>query len=530
MFDEERNNNSNDNSRYTSDSYGGMQNNNSMQNNSSMNAGSSGNNNANHYDEYRYAGVHIPPENNKNNKPKKKGGFGRKVLATVALGLIFGAVAGGALYATSLITGQNRQAAFENSASSAVESGSDKSASIATVSGDSQKSVATTNQVSSTAPMTGDASAVAEAVMPSIVAITNNYTSTTQDFFGQQYQTENESAGSGFIISQNDDELLIATNEHVVSSADKLQVQFVDGTTAEASLKGEDEGADLAVISVKLSDVSSNTISQIKVATLGDSDTLKVGQQVVAIGNALGYGQSVTQGVVSAIDRELQLDNGTHKLIQTDAAINPGNSGGALLDMNGNVIGINEAKLAETGVEGMGYSIPISTAKPIIESLMSQETKTKADESERGYLGISGADVTSDVASQYNMPQGIYIARVGKGLAAEAAGLEKGDIITSFDGQGVQTMTQLQSLIQYYKAGQTVEIVAMVPKENEYGYEEKKFSVTLGSSMDSSSSSSGSSSGSSGQNDQQMPGNGNGGNGNNGNNGSSIFGDFFGGY
>lgn len=510
MFDDERNINSEDNRRFTSDSYGGMQ------NNSSVNAGSSGNNNANSYDEYRYAGAHVPPENGNRNRTKKKMGFGRKVLATVALGLVFGAVAGGALYATSLITshGSKEVASVESPA----ETGGNQSASIATVSGDSKKSVATTNQVSTTAPMTGDVSAVAEAVMPSIVAITNNYTSTTQDFFGQQYKTENESAGSGFIISQDDDELLIATNEHVVSSANKLQVQFIDDTTAEASLKGEDEEADLAVISVKLSDISDDTISKIKVATLGDSDVLKVGQQVVAIGNALGYGQSVTVGYVSALNREIKLDNGTHKLIQTDAAINPGNSGGALLDMNGNVIGINEAKLAETGVEGMGYSIPVSTAKPIIESLMSHETKVKADETERGYLGISGVDVTSDVAEQYNMPQGIYIARVGSGLAAEEAGLKKGDIITSFDGQGVQTMTQLQSLIQYYKAGQTVEIVAMVPKENEYGYEEKKFSVTLASSMDSSGNSSSTPSSQDDQSDRGDSGD---------MGGSSIFGDFF---
>ena len=501
-------NNENDNRRFTSDSYGNYP-------NSSDNAGTSGTNNANRYDEYRYAGAHIPPENNKDNKPKKKGGFGKKVLLAVALGLIFGAFAGAGAYAVSVLTASKSKTVAESTESSSQTN----EAVLATVSPDSSKSVATTNSVTQSASTTGDASLVAENVMPAIVSITNDYTSTTQDFFGQQYQTESESAGSGIIVGENDSELLVATNEHVVSSADRLQVQFIDGSIADASLKGEDEEADLAVIAISKDSISSNTISQIKIATLGDSDTLKVGQEVVAIGNALGYGQSVTTGVVSALDRELQLDNGTHKLIQTDAAINPGNSGGALLDMNGNVIGINEAKLSSTGVEGMGYAIPISTAKPIIENLMNQTTKTKASDENRGYLGIAGADVTSDVASQYNMPQGVYIAKTEEGLAAANAGLEKGDIITSFDGQTIQSMEQLKDLIKYYEAGQTVEIVAMVPKENEYGYEEKTFEVTLSNASDSSSSS--------GYNNSNQNNDDNSNNGNNGYNDESGFGGLF---
>ncbi|XME02835.1 S1C family serine protease [Lachnospiraceae bacterium C1.1] len=476
--DENKNTSSgNDNRRFTSDSYGNYP-------NSSTNSGTSGSNSANRYDEYRYAGAHIPPENNNNKKPKKKGSFAKKALVAVALGLIFGAFAGTGIFVTNLITSSGSRAVSE-----VIETPSGSNEAVnATVSSDSSKNVATTNAVVQNSSTTGDASAVAESVMPAIVSITNDYTSTTQDFFGQQYETESESAGSGIIVGENDTELLVATNEHVVSSADRLQVQFIDGSVVDASLKGEDEEADLAVIAVSKESISSNTISNIKIATLGDSDSLKVGQEVVAIGNALGYGQSVTTGVVSALDRELELDNGTHKLIQTDAAINPGNSGGALLDMNGNVIGINEAKLSETGVEGMGYSIPISTAKPIIEKLMNQTTKVKASDENKGYLGIAGADVTSDVASQYNMPQGVYIAKTDEGFAAANAGLEKGDIITSFDGQTIQTMEQLKDLLKYYEAGRTVEIVAMVPRDNEYGYEEKTFTVTLSNAADASSS------------------------------------------
>ncbi len=468
----------NDNRRFTSDSYGSYP-------NSSNNAGTSGNNDANKYDEYRYAGAHIPPQNNNDKRKNKKGGFGKKVLVAVALGLIFGAFAGTGLFVTNLITSAGSKAVSGVIEDKKGNGNSD--AVVATVSQDASKSVATTSAVTQSGATTGDASAVAESVMPSIVSITNAYIQTSQDFFGQQYQSESESAGSGIIIGENDTELLVATNEHVVSSANKLKVQFIDGSEVEASLKGEDEEADLAVIAVAKSSISSDTIGKIKIAAMGDSDSLKVGQEVVAIGNALGYGQSVTTGVVSALNRELMLDTGTHKLIQTDAAINPGNSGGALLDMNGAVIGINEAKLAETGVEGMGYSIPISTAKPIIEKLMNQTTKVKVNDEKKGYLGIAGADVTSELASQYNMPQGIYIAKADEGFAAANAGLKKGDIITSFDGQTVQTFDQLKDLIKYYEAGQQVEIVAMVPKDDEYGYEKKTFSVTLSSASDANS-------------------------------------------
>ena len=494
------NNDKNDNSRFTSDSYGGFH-------NSNVNVGSSGNGNANRYDEYRFTAADLEA-----GRRRKKGGFGKKVLAAVALGLVFGACAGASLYVTNLFTTAKNAQGIESNQTP----GGDSNAVAATTSTNGVKSVATTSAVTSSSSAGGDVAAVAESVMPSIVAITNNFTetTTTQDWFGRQYQVQNEgqSAGSGIIIGENGSELLVATNEHVVSSADKLQVQFIDGATVEASLKGEDEENDLAVIAVSLDSISENTINKIKISTLGDSDSLKVGQQVVAIGNALGYGQSVTQGVVSAVNRELKLDNGTHTLIQTDAAINPGNSGGALLDMNGHVIGINEAKLAETGVEGMGYSIPISRAKPIIEKLMNQSTKSKANDDERGYLGVSIADVTSDLAEQYNMPRGVYVAKASEGLAAANAGIAKGDIITSFDGQKVQSAEQLKDIMQYYKVGQHVEVIAIVPKENEYGYEEKTFNVTLTKSEEGASSKSGQSQ-QSGQDDrsaQEYPGNDNG--------------------
>ena len=264
----------------------------------------------------------------------------------------------------------------------------------------------------------------------------------------------------------------------MVSEADKLSVQFIDGSTAEANLKGGDEDADIAVIAVAKDALSENTINNIKIATLGDSDSLEVGEPAIAIGNALGYGQSVTTGVISAVNREVTLDDGTHKLIQTDAAINPGNSGGALLNIKGELIGINEAKAAGSSVEGMGYAIPVSTAKPIIDELMNKETKTKVDENEQAYLGIGGVNVTSDVAKTYNMPEGIYIAQVEDGSAAAAAGIKKGDIITKFDDQSVSTMEDLKDMMQYYSAGQAVNVTMQV--QDSGGYTEKTITVTLG--------------------------------------------------
>ena len=282
-------------------------------------------------------------------------------------------------------------------------------------------------------------------------------------------------------MSQDADNLYIATNNHVVEGADSLTVAFSDNTTVSAEIKGTDPSTDLAVIRVALSSIDSDTLNTIKVATLGNSDDLKAGQAAIAIGNALGYGQSVTTGVISALNREVAVSdsnsntNYTAELIQTSAAINPGNSGGALLNAAGEVIGINSVKYADTEVEGIGYAIPISTAMPIIEDLI---TKEKVDEADSAYLGIGGVDVTSDVAKTYNMPTGVYVAQVKENSAAEQAGIQKGDIITAFDGKDVSSMEDLSSKLQYYKAGTTVDVT--IQRSSNGQYEEQTLSVTLG--------------------------------------------------
>ncbi len=288
-------------------------------------------------------------------------------------------------------------------------------------------------------------SAIAEAAMPSLVAITNKSVQEMQSMFGQTQAYESESSGSGIIIGKTDTELLMVTNNHVVSGAQDLSVGFVDESVAEAVVKGTDADHDIAVIAVKLSDLSEDTLSAIKVIEIGSSSNLEVGEQVVAIGNALGYGQSVTTGIVSALNREVTIDNTANTLIQTDAAINPGNSGGALLNMSGQLVGINSAKYSDTSVEGMGYAIPVDDVVDIIENLMNRQVRTeKAAEGERGFLGISGQDVTSEVSQAYDMPKGVYITSVETGSAAEQVGLQKGDIITKFDGTSVSALANLE--------------------------------------------------------------------------------------
>ena len=464
---------------------------------------------------YTYGYEHIPdvPGNN----DKKPMPFWKKALTAVALGLLFGAFAGAGIYVAGLLTGvgpfsgssvASGSGAPEASPAPETTAPAQKTTpAVATISGNTMEDRGDIDVVpATTATVTvkgaTDVSEVAENVMPAVVSITNNYIQTAQDIFGQRYQAESEAAGSGIIVGDNGDELLVVTNQHVVDDAETLRVQFIDGTEVTANLKGEDEDSDLAVIAINKADLSSETKGNIKIASLGDSEHLKVGQTAIAIGNAMGYGQSVTVGVISAVDRDLTLSNGTHKMIQTDAAINPGNSGGALVDVNGNVIGINEAKLSNSVIEGMGYAIPISRAREIIDGLMNRSTKTKIEEKDRGYLGISGVDVTSEISEQYNMPRGIYIAKVGSGLAADNAGITAKSIITSFDGQSVQTMEQLQSLMQYYKIGDTVDVVIQKPVENGYGYEEQTCRVTLGGNM-SMNSNSGSSEESSRSNEDQ---------------------------
>ena len=351
-----------------------------------------------------------------------------------------------------------------------------------TTTGDGQVAVASeiAQQQSASAVVT-DVTQVVEAVMPACVSITNNFTQTVQDFWGQTYSQDETASGSGIIIGENEQELLIVTNNHVVDSTEQLYVQFIDGETVEAQVKGTDASADLAVVAVKLDTIANSTKQEICIARMGDSDSLKIGEPAIAIGNALGYGQSVTTGVISALNRKIENSNSEEgtSLIQTDAAINPGNSGGALLNMRGEVIGINSNKIGGSSIEGMGYAIPISTARPIIEDLMERQTRTKYSEEERGYLGISCINVTSDLSENFSMPQGIFVAQVYSGTGAEAAGLVRGNIVVAFDGVTVQNQEELTKQMQYYKAGESVEITIMVNSAN--GYQQKNVTVTLSS-------------------------------------------------
>ena len=332
---------------------------------------------------------------------------------------------------------------------------------------------------SSSSTGTSDVATIAKNAMPSIVSITNMSVQEVQSFFGGTQQQESTSVGSGIIIGQTDSELLILTNNHVVEGNEKLTVSFVDNDSVEANVKGTDSTKDLAVVAVKISDVKDSTMDEIAVATMGDSSKLEVGEQVVAIGNALGYGQSVTSGIVSATERTLDgYEGGT--LIQTDAAINPGNSGGALLNSNGEVIGINTAKVATDSVEGMGYAIPISDASDTIQNLMNQETKTKVSEAEQGYLGIQGVDVSDESAKMYNMPTGVYISDVVKNGGAQQAGLTKGSVITGLEGTTISDMNSLKEQLQYYRVGDKVKVTVQVPGNNGE-YTEKTVEVTLGS-------------------------------------------------
>ena len=332
---------------------------------------------------------------------------------------------------------------------------------------------------------------VAAAVMPAVVSITNKSVEEVQDLFGMYgrygrggtYTYESESCGSGIIIGQNDSELLICTNNHVVEGAGEITVGFVDDEVYEAVLKGADASNDLAVVAVSLDDISDDTMSQIKIAEIGDSDSLVVGQQVVAIGNALGYGQSVTTGIVSALNRKIDLEGYDTDLIQTDAAINPGNSGGALLDMEGHVIGINSAKASSNGVEGMGYAIPISYAKPILEDLMNKKTRTETvDEEDSAFIGITGEEVSDEMSSLYGIPKGIYITEVQEDSPAEDAELKKGDVIIKFDGSSVGSMSELKRMLAYYAAGEEVPATISRASDGEYG--EQKIDLTLGALED----------------------------------------------
>ena len=350
---------------------------------------------------------------------------------------------------------------------------------------------------------------VVEKVMPSIVSVYNDFTEEVQTFYGETFTRQGESTGSGIIIGKTDEELLIVTNNHVVEDADHLRVLFIDEETCDAEIKGTDPSNDLAVIAVPLSSIKDSTNSQIKVATLGNSDNLKIGETAIAIGNALGYGQSVTTGIISAANREFNDGVITGTFIQTDAAINPGNSGGALVNINGNVIGINSSKIGGDTVEGMGFAIPISRAIPIIEQLMSRETLSKVDENEQGTIGISGATVTSDVAAAYNMPQGVYVAEILENGGAANSDLRVGDIITGINDQVISSMEELQKMLQYYKAG--TEVTLNIQRQDGQGsYAPATVKVTLGTKASIQSTEDGQQSGGQGQQGQTEPGSGNG--------------------
>ncbi len=321
-------------------------------------------------------------------------------------------------------------------------------------------------------------SSIVEQAMPSLVSITNKEVQEMR-LFGQTQAYESTSSGTGIIIGQTDTELLLVTNNHVVDSAQELSIGFIDGSDAEAKVKGTDRNKDLAVLSVKMEDLSEETKEKIRVIELGKSSELQVGQQVVAIGNALGYGQSVTTGIVSALNREVVIEDSVNTLIQTDAAINPGNSGGALLNMKGQLVGINSAKYSDTSVEGMGYAIPVDDVVDIIEGLMNRTLREeKVEEEERGFLGITGQDVTSDVSKAYDMPAGVYITSVEAGSGSEKAGLRKGDIITRFDGSSIASLSELKEQLSYYKQGEQVKLT--ISKVVDGAYQEQVVTVELG--------------------------------------------------
>ena len=456
-------------------------------------------------------------ESEKKKRRKKSGG--RKLASTISLAVVFGLVAGVVFQGVNFLAAQYMGTTTADAepqietAQLAVSASSDDAASEGTDSSEN----GTADAAQSVSTQTGSVSDVAKAAMPTVVAITSvsiqeipNYFRAFGFEYGDTQQYSSEGSGSGIIVGENDDELLIATNNHVVDGATTLSVCFAgnDVVNAEAEtvnmssdsdsdgdvnvedavsakIKGTDETNDLAVVAVQKSDIPEDTLSQIKIAQLGDSDSVEVGEQVVAIGNALVYGQSVTSGCISALNRSISTSDGTTSdgLIQTDAAINPGNSGGALLNMQGEVVGINSAKYADSAVEGMGYAIPISKAQPILENLMNRQTRDKVeDDSKAAYLGVTSADLSMEAIQMYDMPEGAFVIRVDKDSAADEAGIQKGDIIVSFDGQTVSGREDLENKLAYYEAGESVDVV--VSRADNGEYVQKTISVTLGNRSD----------------------------------------------
>ena len=411
--------------------------------------------------------------------PRKKNSWARKAAGITAAAVLFGTVAGGVMTGVNYV-GARLTGLADITATAPAETEGTTTAQVPETS-------AASNNGSTTAVSTvTDVSSIAEKAMPSLVAINDTMTVEQNNFFDMPQTYQAQSSGSGIIVGQNDTELLIATNNHVVSGATDMKVTFTDSTQVAAAVKGTDSATDLAIIAVKLSDIPSDTMSKIKVATLGNSDNVKVGQQVIAIGNALGYGQSLTVGYISALDREITDENGIqHTYIQTDAAINPGNSGGALLDLNGNVIGINAAKNASTEVEGMGFAIPISKAQEILNNLMTKKTREAVDESAQGYLGIQGTNIDANASKEYGMPVGIYVYKIVEGGAAANSDLKEKDIITKFDGQSVTNMEELKQMLTYYEGGSTVSLTVQSLVNG--SYVEHEVQITLGTKPASNS-------------------------------------------
>lgn len=405
-------------------------------------------------------------DNNGKGGKKKKGTF-QKFLVSMGLGITFGVFAGAGFYAVRM--GADKLLPAGNQEAVSTQSSQE---------GDSADG-AKMNNVNYVTYVSDDISGVVENVMPAMVSIVNTSTRTTS-FFGYTYEESLPSAGSGIIVEEKDGELLIVSNNHVVANADSLEVTFIDGTTAAAHVKGQDSEMDLAVIAVPLDSLSKETRNAITVATLGDSDSLKLGQPVIAIGNALGNGQSVTNGIISALDREVTNEDGTvGTYIQTNAAINGGNSGGALLTITGEVIGINSGKIKATGVEGMGYAIPISSASPIIAELKNRQTRTdKVAEEDKGYIGISPQTVDGQTSQMYGIPQGVFVVAVTENSPAEKAGIRKGDVLVKLDGQKITSYEDLKKTMEYYKAGETITVT--VKRVDNREYVDVDLEVTLG--------------------------------------------------
>lgn len=448
-----------------------------------------------HYQFHEEQGTVLKPSGPSGHR-RNQNSFQKKAGTTIALAVIFGLVAAVVFQAANFAADR-----FLNTGKSSVQIKTTDSVDLQETASDDS----TADKVLSDSE-NGTVAAVAQASMPSVVAITTVSVQEIPSFFGySSRQYKSASTGSGIIVGDNDDELLIATNNHVVDGATTLSVCFIGDDVANAEtetvnagdngdlnvedavsakIKGTDADNDLAVVAVKKSDIPEDTLNQIKIAQIGSSDDLAVGQQVVAIGNALGYGQSVTSGWISALNRTISTDDGTNStgLIQTDAAINPGNSGGALLNMKGELIGINSAKYADSAVEGMGYAIPISKAKPILEELMNRETREKVDSSKKGYLGVSLASLTTEAIEMYNMPTGAFVRSVEDDSPAQVAGICKGDIIVKFDGQKVSDGDDLLDKLQYYKSGEKIE--AVIARATNGEYEENTVELTLGTRPD----------------------------------------------